>query len=119
MDEFRRAYRQNDSDSVPLFEIAEIEASLEHFHKAIDVLREINGKFKDDEDVWVRAAFRLADIHQLHLNDISAARNLLRDVARRSPTSELGRMAHVRLSDMRAGDKNPNNPLGDDKSDAL
>jgi tetratricopeptide (TPR) repeat protein len=113
IDEFRRAYREDDSEAIPLFEIAEIEASLQHYHDAIDVLREVTGKFKDNDTDWERAAFRMAEIYQHHLNDISAARGLFREITRRSPTSELGNMAHLRLADLRAGEKSLNDPLTD------
>ncbi len=109
IEEFRKGFRENPDDPKPLFEVVEIHAKLAHYNDAADVLREIIAHFNGVQATWERAALRLAEIIQYHLNDVSSARKLLREMARRAPNSEAGRLAHARLADLRALEQERNN----------
>ena len=66
--------------------------------KALAVLREIARSFDKDADAWSRATLHMANIHENELGDRDTADKLLHQIIKRVPQSDIGHLAHGRLS---------------------
>ena len=66
-------------------------------HDAADTYRQIVGKFRENDDIWARASFHLAEILEMNLHDKAAAHALLRQILKRAPKTKYAGFARSRL----------------------
>lgn len=71
--------------------------------EAADFLREICRSFQQDDEIWARATFDLSAMYENNFDDRATADYMLREIEKRTPDSQVGRLAHGRLA--RAWDK--------------
>lgn len=90
--------RQEKADPRPLFEADWMLARSGRYDDSVAILREVTRRFQDNEKVWARATYRMADIYQSNLGDEKTARALLLEIVKRVPQSQEAHMAHGRLS---------------------
>lgn len=85
-DQYRRDFRETPDDPAPLFELAEAFLNANRADDAANTLREVVRHFRDDLEIWARAAFQLAQVLQ-DQEDRSAAAFLRREILTRAPKS--------------------------------
>lgn len=81
-----------------LFEAERFLSKAGRNQQALEILREIMHIFEKEDEIWAKAAFRAANIHENDLDDRATADRLLHDVMKRVPQSELGHLAHGRIN---------------------
>jgi len=95
--EFWNYHRRNPKDPGPLLCAVAMFEKHNRFEEAAAVWRDILRVYQDNKTTWGEAALRLADLLEHHLDDSKAAQHLLREIQRRAPYSEPGRLATERL----------------------
>lgn len=98
--EYRAHFRENPTDPRPLFEAARLLANEHRWSDAADAFRDIIGRFRDQDEVWAKASFRLAEICLHHLDEKELAVFILNEIARRMPAEDPGRRARQWLIDI-------------------
>ncbi|HUW60153.1 MAG TPA: tetratricopeptide repeat protein [Candidatus Bathyarchaeia archaeon] len=97
--EYRRRFQETPDDPEGLFQAAKLLQEEKRFAEAADTLREILKRFKDQNEVWVRAAFYLGELYEGPLDDKRTTAYLFREIVKRAPKSMYGSMAQARLDD--------------------
>ena len=97
IEQYRRYFREEPENSQALFAIAKLQSQEEMHDHAADTYRQIVGKFRDEDEVWARAYFHLAEILENNLHDKSAGHGLLRQILKRAPKSKYAGFARSRL----------------------
>jgi len=97
VEEYRRCFQETPDDPEGLFQAAKLLREENRFAEAADTLREILQRFKDQDAVWVRAAFYLAELYEGPLDDNQTTAYLFREIVKRAPESLHGSMAQTRL----------------------
>lgn len=98
--QYRRYYAQDPRNAKPLLEAAAMFESVQRYREAAAYLREAVAAFAHDDAVWMEASLRLANLHEHALADTVTTKSLLREMVRRQPNSDLGRLAGARLLDL-------------------
>ena len=96
--QYRRYYREDPGNSQALFAIGRLQAQEQDFNGAADTYRQIVGKFREDDEVWARASFQLAELLENNLHEKSAAHSLMRQILKRAPRTRYADFARSRLS---------------------
>ena len=99
--EYRRCFQETPDDPAGLFQAARLLREENRFTEAADTLREILRQFKDQDAVWIRAAFDLAELYEAPLDDKQTTAYLFREIVKRAPQSLQGSMAQARLQNHR------------------
>lgn len=97
IDQYRRYFREEPKRPQALFEIARLQAREGQYYEAADSYREILAKFREDDGIWARASFHLAEILEVNLDDKSAGHHLLRQILKRAPKTTHAQFARERL----------------------
>ena len=95
--EYRRCFEETPDDPDGLFQVAKLLREENRFAEAADTLREILKQFKDQDAVWVHAAFYLAELYEGPLDEKQTTAYLLQEIVKRAPESMYGSMAQARL----------------------
>ena len=96
-------FREKPDTPRALFEAHKYLMKEDRHEEAADVLREIIRAFQQDDETWARATFDLSAMYENYFDDRPTADYMLREIEKRTPNSEVGRLAHGRL--VRAWDK--------------
>lgn len=96
--QYQRYFEDDPRDAAPLFAAASLLQQYERFDEAAAVLREVMQAFSADDDAWTRAAYELATLFRMQLDEPQAARYLYHQIIKRHPRSEFGRLAHGHLA---------------------
>ncbi len=99
----REYFREKPDTPRALFEAHKYLVKENRHEEAADILREIIRAFQEDDEIWARATFDLSAMYENYFDDRSTADYMLREIEKRTPNSEVGRLAHGRLA--RAWDK--------------
>ena len=99
--EFRRRFEETPDDPDGLFHAAKLLREENRFAEAADTLREILKRFKDQDEVWVRAAFYLGELYEGPLDDKETRAYIFQEIMKRAPASKYGSMAQARLGNQR------------------
>ncbi|HOZ48599.1 MAG TPA: hypothetical protein PLO37_23270 [Candidatus Hydrogenedentes bacterium] len=86
--EYLKYYEQSPKNADPLFCAAGMLEQEKDFQKLATLFRQIMERFESQEDVWARAAYRLASIREHRLGDIEGAEALRDEIEARIPASE-------------------------------
>ena len=100
--EYRKCFDQDPANSEALFAIAGIYLSMNDLESAIRGYRDIIHRFTEGSVEWTNAAYQLAMVYERNVGDEEMAKNLFREVIRRRPESNVGRLAADRLREMAA-----------------
>lgn len=95
--QYQRYFKEAPKNPQALFEIARLQAREKQYYEAADTCRQILSKFREDDAVWARASFQLADLLEQYLNDTNAAHHILRQILKRAPRSKHAQFARERL----------------------
>ena len=98
LERYREYFHDNPDTPRALFEAEKMLSKEGRVDQGIEVLREIMRTFDKNDVVWVRAAYRMADVQENDLNEVKTAHYLLGQIIKRAPQSEEGRLAHGRLA---------------------
>lgn len=98
IEQFRTYFWEDTKNPRPLFEAEFMLTKSGRHEKSVEILREILTHFQDNDLVWARAAYRIADIHEHNLNDPKMTNHLLTEIVDRVPESDFGRLARRRLN---------------------
>jgi tetratricopeptide (TPR) repeat protein len=96
--QYRSYFDDDPHDAAPLFAAVSLLQQHQRFEEAAAVLREVMGSFQRDDQIWTRAAYELATLFRMHLDEPQTARYLYHQIIKRRPRSELGRLAHGHLA---------------------
>ncbi len=97
IDQYRRYFREDPTSPQALFAIGLLQTKEGQHNDAADTYRQIVGKFREDDDVWARASFLLAELLEMYLHDKAAGQNLLRQILKRAPKTKYAGFARSRL----------------------
>jgi len=98
--QYRLYFQENPTDPRPLFRMVNLLMMEGRDEDLISLLREIQNRFRSQDEVWARASFRLAEIYRFHLCEPEQAYQILQAIISRSPYSESGRRARQWVGDM-------------------
>jgi TolA-binding protein len=97
IDQYRRYFREQPENPQALFAIGQLQSKEELHSDAADTYRQIVGKFREEDEVWARASFQLAEILVNNLHDKSAGQHLMRQILKRTPKTKSAGFARSRL----------------------
>ena len=93
----REYFQEDPSSPRALFQAHKILMKEERPEEAANFLRDILKHFPKDDGVWTHAAYDLAGIYENHLDDRKTSDYMLGEIVKRTPKTNLGRLARGRL----------------------
>jgi len=90
---YQRLARDNPHNAAPLLEADRMLKTEGRDEDRLEVLRDVLAKFKDDLSAWAEAAFNMAELQELHLEDQRSADAIRREIIKRAPKSDYANMA--------------------------
>jgi len=107
---FLDEFHAQPGDPEPLMYGARLMAGEERYDLAMKLYREALGHFRANDAVWSEAAWLLSLLFEERMKHPEEAANLWRQLARRVPNSNIGRLAGARLQQRVAQAHRPSEP---------
>lgn len=97
--EYKRCFEADPSNPDALFGAAMLFEQSNRPNEAVALYRDIICRFPKGSVAWVTAAYQLALVYEVRLDDPVTASGLLREVVRLKPCSDVGQLAQTRLNE--------------------